>query len=362
MTNGSLFAGIGGFDLGFEGAGFETIWQVEIDRFCRAVLKTRWPNAEIHQDIRDCYRLTASPPECPARMSQSPEGAQDSRGSALDSFTSLRESCKNFDPLGLCSRMYPDFSVATEEETLQKSSAFSWSSAGMGFAGVCSTASISESPNAAVVCSLSDVLESHVPQRFFLSPRAAQGILRRAAKRGRTLPSRLLQALEARISDQETSLVHSEHRTAGQTIAKPRGGTSSSRMCEGEETRSSMESESQKVGQATPSAELTAMPLLSLRTSGERPLPVTSATNLRAEAESQDKGILPLSGQSQAPTEKQATSPISRPPMDMFQVRRLTPTECETLQGFPKDWTVPATEHWETRSQSKSQSGSQDES
>src|SRR5204863_119653 len=53
------------------------------------------------------------------------------------------------------------------------------------------------SPNVAVGCSLSDVLENHVPPRFFLSPRAAQGILRRAEKRGRMLPSRLQAALES---------------------------------------------------------------------------------------------------------------------------------------------------------------------
>ena len=54
MTQGSLFAGIGGFDLGFERAGFETRWQVEIEPFCQAVLKTRFPNAQRLSDIQEC--------------------------------------------------------------------------------------------------------------------------------------------------------------------------------------------------------------------------------------------------------------------------------------------------------------------
>ena len=41
---GSLFAGIGGFDLGFERAGFEIAWHSEIDRAASAILAYRWPN------------------------------------------------------------------------------------------------------------------------------------------------------------------------------------------------------------------------------------------------------------------------------------------------------------------------------
>lgn len=54
MTHGSLFAGIGGFDLGFERAGFETVWQVEINEFCRKVLAKNFPHAQRFGDIREC--------------------------------------------------------------------------------------------------------------------------------------------------------------------------------------------------------------------------------------------------------------------------------------------------------------------
>ncbi|WP_199101487.1 DNA cytosine methyltransferase [Aquitalea sp. ASV11] len=51
-TIGSLFAGIGGFDIGFENAGFTTAWQVEINPVCRAVLADRFPHAPQFDDVR----------------------------------------------------------------------------------------------------------------------------------------------------------------------------------------------------------------------------------------------------------------------------------------------------------------------
>lgn len=48
----SLFAGIGGFDLAFERAGCTVVAQVEIDPQCRAVLAEHWPNVPRHDDIR----------------------------------------------------------------------------------------------------------------------------------------------------------------------------------------------------------------------------------------------------------------------------------------------------------------------
>ncbi len=53
MTFGSLFAGIGGMDLGLERAGMECRWQVEIDPFCRKVLTKHWPDVPKYEDVRD---------------------------------------------------------------------------------------------------------------------------------------------------------------------------------------------------------------------------------------------------------------------------------------------------------------------
>lgn len=55
LTHGSLFAGIGGFDLGFERAGIRTVWQVEIDPYCRRVLEKHFPSARRYEDVRKVH-------------------------------------------------------------------------------------------------------------------------------------------------------------------------------------------------------------------------------------------------------------------------------------------------------------------
>ena len=56
LLYGSLFAGIGGFDLGFERAGLRCGWQVEKDAFCQRVLEKHWPDVPRFGDIRDVGR------------------------------------------------------------------------------------------------------------------------------------------------------------------------------------------------------------------------------------------------------------------------------------------------------------------
>ena len=57
------------------------------------------------------------------------------------------------------------------------------------------TLNFGESPRDAEESSLSQILEATVPERYYLSPKAWGGIIRRAGNRGKVLPAILKQAL-----------------------------------------------------------------------------------------------------------------------------------------------------------------------
>jgi hypothetical protein len=59
-----------------------------------------------------------------------------------------------------------------------------------------STRNISVFPSAAAESTLSRILQETVPEKYYLSQKACQGILRRAAARGKELPEMLRTALE----------------------------------------------------------------------------------------------------------------------------------------------------------------------
>lgn len=48
-----LFSGIGGFSLGLERAGMQTVAFCEIEPYCRKILRKHWPYVPIHDDIRN---------------------------------------------------------------------------------------------------------------------------------------------------------------------------------------------------------------------------------------------------------------------------------------------------------------------
>ena len=63
LNMGSLFSGIGGFEIGIEKAMpfVNTAWQCEQNTFCQKVLKRHWPNATIHDDVRNITTDNATP-------------------------------------------------------------------------------------------------------------------------------------------------------------------------------------------------------------------------------------------------------------------------------------------------------------
>lgn len=139
-------------------------------------------------------QLTLFAVDSHAKTSLLQENARDLLESGADYGSSLRELLTNLSRAGLLSRMSLVFYPATKDRILP-SSFNGWRNAGMALPGGCLTLSISEFPNDADVCSLSEVLEADVPQKYYLSPKAAQGILRRAEKRGKTLPTHLEETL-----------------------------------------------------------------------------------------------------------------------------------------------------------------------
>ena len=143
----------------------------------------------------------SSPSVARAKTSPSPASAQDSRGSAAASSMRQLELFASFAP-PTASPTLPsgktsqELSPATVAETLLLSSKRWLTSGRVTLRGESWTAASSESPSVAVECSLSRILEANAPSKYWLSPKACAGILRRADKRGKDLPPALATALQ----------------------------------------------------------------------------------------------------------------------------------------------------------------------
>ena len=88
MRHGSLFSGIGGFDLAAQWMGWENVFQVENDKFCISKLEKNFPNVKRYGDIREFdgseYRglidiITGGFPCQPFSVAGKQQGKDDSR-------------------------------------------------------------------------------------------------------------------------------------------------------------------------------------------------------------------------------------------------------------------------------------------
>ncbi len=115
MTFGSLFAGIGGFDLGLERAGMECRWQVEIDQYAGSVLAKHWPGVPRWGDVRtfpvgdpadwQVDLICAGVPCQPVSHAGKQKGASDERWMWGEALRVVADLCPRFfvaeNPIGL---------------------------------------------------------------------------------------------------------------------------------------------------------------------------------------------------------------------------------------------------------------------
>jgi len=135
--------------------------------------------------------------ELPAKVSQSQDLEKDLLTHEATLCSPFSLWLKERSQGGLSGKMSPVCCQVTEEGILQPSS-LRWGNSGMGSPTGFLTLSTSEWPKDAEESLLSHTLETgDLQQRYYLSPTACRGILRRAEKRGKQLPQMLKEALEA---------------------------------------------------------------------------------------------------------------------------------------------------------------------
>jgi DNA (cytosine-5)-methyltransferase 1 len=199
----SFFSGIGGFDLGFQQAGFDVNFQCEVEPFCLDVLQQHWPKVAKWSDITTLDHATVPFSTYGSEVSRVKtfllrEWAKekDLEDQNLNYFMSLLDWLERESPEFLLSKTLRVYSTLMVEETLPFCST-RWPNSGMLLDGVLLTADTSESPSQGKESTLSDVIEiGEVPERYFLSPNAARGILRRANRMGRNLRPHFKKSLE----------------------------------------------------------------------------------------------------------------------------------------------------------------------
>lgn len=225
LTLGSLFDGIGTWQLSARHNGIKPLWSCEIDPYPSAVSHYHFPETKQYGDIKEIHGDSIEPVDiiCAGSPCQELSLAGNRKGFNGDRSSLFLEATRVFHEMRNATHgKYPRFFVwenvtgalssthgndfrAVLEEVGQSRVPMprKWGGAEwQDFRSVTShgeslTLSIGESPNVAVESSLSQILQpqNDVPQKYFLSKRGCLGILRRAAAKNKVLPTELEQAL-----------------------------------------------------------------------------------------------------------------------------------------------------------------------
>lgn len=151
--------------------------------------------------------------ELPAKTSALRDSERDWTESVVNSQLNTLNLLAAFGPDGWFGRTCPACCQSTEDGRLESLSG-SWGNSGIGSPIEFLTLNSLEFHSGAVASSLSDILETgDVPQRYFLSGKACRGILRRAEKRGKVLPTMLRRAL-MQVAGDSSALVTAEAKIA----------------------------------------------------------------------------------------------------------------------------------------------------
>ena len=179
-----MFAGIGGFRSGLEAiGGFECVGYCEIDKYAKQAYEAMYDTGgELYFDdarkivpeqLPDFDLLVGGFPCQSFSIAGARKGFDDTRGTLFFRLLELLP-LKNLSISS--SKMFPVCLTMTQAKHLKQSSV-RWLSWGMMYAGRYLTAKISEFPNQEIECSLSDILEDNVPEKYYLSRKQAEKLL-----------------------------------------------------------------------------------------------------------------------------------------------------------------------------------------
>lgn len=245
LTMGSLFDGSGGFPLAAEMCGIVPVWASEVEPYPIAVTKSRFPAMEHLGDISKINGALIKPVDiitfgspCQdmsvagkrAGIKHTENGDEETTRSglfmeAVRIIKEMREATNGKHPTyavwenvpgAFSSNKGEDFKIVLEElikiaepeapalPMLEKNrgggatQTLSWETDGALLTEFL-TLNIGECPNVERESTLLQILEDNAPEKYYLSAKACEGILRRAERRGKELPPILKEALKQQI-------------------------------------------------------------------------------------------------------------------------------------------------------------------